>query len=439
MHANFNLGFRGYFLLATVVGITTFACGAVIRPHNRLRIHVALWSGAGLLAGAVLIVIATSLQGVSLGSLFWGVILNPLNHPGVFYISLKISRWTNLAALILAACIVYLSLSRSHLAESWWFDVVRCVVGVGAISLLTLGNRIQWVVPLLPMTLVPRWRWEADGLALFTRLFVTSMAVTQFLEPYPVAGSQTGIAAAPMILWAFVCIADGIAGLRAAAGRPSQEAGQGLRLDAAIGGAILGVFTKVSVGLLVQSQFPPASTGLRGSTWLHLPTKQATQFEAIAQNVGRNCSTLFTMPGMGSFNIWSGVPTPNGWNLTAWMKGIRLERQEQILSLMKSDPLVCAIVNRGLIRFWDKDNTTVERLPLARYIMIEMPKVAEIDEYEIHVHPHRSSPWLDLGAELRNDENPLLPDTRPFFRDPGHTRQNPDPLAVVSPTPGFSP
>jgi hypothetical protein len=32
--------------------------------------------------------------------------------------------------------------------------------------------------------------------------------------------------------------------------------------------------------------------------------------------------------------------------------------------------------------------------PLARYIINEMPKVAEIDDYEIRVSPRRTSPWV---------------------------------------------
>jgi hypothetical protein len=69
MHASFNHGFRGYCLLATVGGIVTFACGALVRPHDRLPMRAALCSGAGLLAGTALIIVATSLQGISVGSL----------------------------------------------------------------------------------------------------------------------------------------------------------------------------------------------------------------------------------------------------------------------------------------------------------------------------------------------------------------------------------
>ena len=287
------------------------------------------------------------------------------------------------------------------LSESRWLDVLRCAAGFGAILLLTLDHRIQWVVLLLPLTLIPQSHWERDGIALLPRIFITSMAVTQFLEPYPVAGSQMGIAAVPMILRAFLCIADGIAGLQAASRRRSQDSGEGLRLDEVIERYDSVIFSGLSIALSAHTQFPPAPTRLKGSAWLRLPAEQTTQFESIVQNVSTNCSTLFTMPGMGSFNMWSGVPTPNGWNMTGWMKGISSERQAEILSIMKSDLKVCAILNRRIVRVWNEDETGVVALPLARYVMIDMPKITEFGEYEIRVHPHRGSPWVGLTAQER--------------------------------------
>jgi hypothetical protein len=340
----------------------------------------------------VLIVVATSFQGMSVGTLVWGVILNPLNQPNIFFSPLDVSRLNFLVAIIVTAGVIGVRLSQRSLAAPRWFNVLRCAAGIGSLLLL-LRYQIQWVVPLLPLTLIPASDWERDTDALFPRLFVTYMAATQFLEAYPIAESQVGIAAAPMILWAFLCIADGIAGLRTL--RSLVFFGEDLRLDAVIGGAIIIFLTGASIVHSANSQFPPASTGLRGSAWLHLPAEQVAQFEPIARNVRKNCSTLFTMPGMGSFNLWSGIPPPNGWNMTGWMKGISSERQAEILSIMKADPQSCAILNRSIVRVWDDDEVSVAELPLAHYVMADMPMVIKFGEYEIRVHPKRGSPWLE--------------------------------------------
>jgi hypothetical protein len=408
MHAHFNRGFSDYFLLATVAGIVTFSCGALVRPHQCLPMRATLCSGAGLMAGTALIIVVTSVQGISIGSLFWGVILNALSHPDTFAIPLPVGRRVLLAALVLTASIVGLISSGRCLVESRWLDMLRCAVGIGAALLLTLGTvrnlvhyQIQLVVPLLPLTLIPQSHWRPAAVTLFHRMFITYMAITQFLEPYPVAGSQVAIAAAPMILWAFLCIADGITGIRVGSRMPSKYSGETLRLDGVIGGTILVVCAAASVTQAARRPFPPASIGLRGSEWLHLPVEQARKFESLSRDISVNCDTLFTMPGMGSFNIWSGVPTPNGWFLTFWMKGLSTERQAEILSIMKSDLRVCAILNRSMVRFWTEDEAFLASLPLADYIMNDMTKITEIGEYEILVHPNRSLPWFDVRVQER--------------------------------------
>ena len=396
MHGSFNHGnFRSYCALATVGGVVTFACGALVRPYTRLPIGAALWSGAGLLAGTMLIIGATALQGMPMSSLIWGVFLNPLHMPDTFSAPLSISSLDFLFASFLTAGVVGLIRSGDHVVKSQWFNVLKCAAGIGSVLLLPLPHKIQWIVPLLPLTLIPAPHWERDSEGLFSRLFVTYMAVTQFLVPYPVAGSQKAIAAAPMILWAFICIVDGIVALRTSSIRSFEDSGSGLRLDAMIGGAILVVsFAGASIVLSAES-LPPASTGLRGAAWLHLPVELATRFESIARSVRKNCRILFTMPGMGSFNFWSGVPTPNGWNLNTWITGISSEKQGEILSIIKDDSQACAIVNRNVLRFFHLDEErVVATLPLAHYLMIDMPSVTKFGPYEIHVHPYRSSPWL---------------------------------------------
>ena len=61
---------------------------------------------------------------------------------------------------------------------------------------------------------------------------------------------------------------------------------------------------------------------------------------------------------------------------------------------IKEGHLYTQTSNRSIVRFWDNDEAGVAVLPLAHYVMTEMSKMTEFGEYEIRVHPHRSSPWL---------------------------------------------
>lgn len=393
MRAGFNAGFLGYFVIETEGGVVAFACGALILPNQPLPLKALLYTGAGLLAATALIVAATSAQGVSLASLIWGVILSPLRRYNSFYYPPRISRPDVAAALALSAVMVLRRSMDRRLANSRLPALVRCASGICSIGMLAFGQKIHWVVPLLPLTLIPRPSADRDAIAVLPRLFVTDMAVTQFLEPYPVAGSQLGIAAAPMLLWAFLCLADGLALLRTVSRDSLRIAWKDWPSDAMVGAAIVVCCATVSVAQAIRVPLPPASAGLRGASWLHLPADQAAGFVSIANIVNVNCDMLFTLPGMLSFNMWSGVSTPNGWNLTAWTSEISTDRQAEILSLIMRDPRACAIVNRGIARFWDEDATAEAALPLANYILSDMP------EYEIRVHPRRNAPWSNADAK----------------------------------------
>lgn len=400
MHRSFDLGFGRYCLVATAVGLATFISAAALRAPKRLPLSTALAAAAGVLTASAVIVVATSVQGMTLSSLLWGVIVNPLGVPDVFHILLWISWPNTLAALVLAGGFVALTLfSRHNPAKAGWFELARCAVGAASLLMLILRYEIPWVAPLLPLALIPPSRWEGES-TLFPRLFITCMAATQFLEPFPVAGSQAGIAAAPMILWSFVCIADGITGLRTTAAWPSMT--ERLRLDAAIGGAILFLFAAFSVARVVAGPLPGAASGLKGAGWLHLPEKQATQFQGITRSVRANCKVLFSLPGMASFNLWSGVPTPNAWNVSTWMDGITRDRQAEILHILKSNPQSCAIVNHKIVGMWE-GGPTAERSPLAQYLAREMPVVDHFGDYEIHVNPDRRSPWNRPKTDRTSD------------------------------------
>jgi hypothetical protein len=54
--------------------------------------------------------------------------------------------------------------------------------------------------------------------------------------------------------------------------------------------------------------------------------------------------------------------------------------------------------NAELAKFWGPPSAELVTLPLARYVMHDMPKVAERNGYEISVHPRRDSPWVEAAA-----------------------------------------
>ena len=404
MHFDFYRGNEAYCLLAILCGASTFTVGSFVRSANPNSAGTLLYAGSGFLAMSLFIVIAGWLQGISPATLVQGVILSPMKHRDVYYMPFVIrTEWVEFAAIITASlvCVGLLQQRRTNLAVAAGIDAIRCVVGIGTCLAIIIGSqRAHWLWAFLPLSLVPGVRWSFSAKELFPRLFLTNLAATEFLVAYPIAGSQTALARSLLLLWAFLCIVDGTKGLAEVSERFGHLAGHKLRLGSLVGSVLLFV-TAAKAAKAALRDLPPPST-LNGSSLLHLAPDEERDYGFISRNVAVNCSVLFTMPGMGSFNLWSGVPTPNGLNLTAWMKGLDAEQQQQILNRLQSTPDACVVYSPVLVRFWQTRQEELMALPLAQYILFAMPKVADRGDYEIRVHPSRESAWI----LKRNPERP---------------------------------
>jgi hypothetical protein len=406
MHRDLSQWARGYCLVAIVCGISTFFAGLVTTPPSSKPMRSVLYTVAGAVSVSVIVIAGTMWEGMSLRTLLEGVLWGPLKHPGVFEIPLGVSTGKALFLALVSACIAGLYRFRDHWqAHPDWVNALRCIIGLCVIGLLIADPSSDFfraalpsVVILLPIGLIPAKNGLWPQSDCVPRLFVASLAATQFLQPYPVAGSQTHIAAVPLLLWAFLCVHDGANGFFRLARLKADWLEQTYSKESILGSVIV-----CTIPLLMHhhgalhrhSYTVPLS--LPGASSLNLSMDEVDTYQVLAKDIQTNCDVLFTMPGMGSFNFWSEVPTPNGFNLTAWMKGLSLDQQQEILQILQGDPKACVIYNADLIGFWKTTPDDLEKLPLARYILYQMPKVSRKQGYEIRVHPQRSSPWIEAN------------------------------------------
>ena len=397
MHS-LNLSSRGvvaYCLLVTLCGASTFVLGSLIRSANPHSASTLLYAGTGLLAATSFIVIAGWLQGISLATLVEGVLLYPMKYHQMFYMLWQIGMRVVLfsAIIILGILCTWLWQQRQgNIRVAAGIDAVRCAVGFGTCLTIIIDlDRAHWFLAFLPLSLIPGVRSFSTS-ELFPRLFLTNLAATEFLVTYPVAGSQVPLATSLHLLWAFLCIADGLGGLNEAWKQSNWMVRRQFRLGLVVPSVLLIITAaNAAVGVTLRD-LPPRST-LNGSSLLHLRPDQELDYKFLSRNIAANCSILFTMPGMGSFNFWSGVPTPNGSNVSAWMKLLDAERQQQILDRLQSTRGACVVYNPGLMRLWDIRQEEILALPLAQYILTAMPKAITRGGYEIRIHPNRGSPW----------------------------------------------
>jgi hypothetical protein len=394
---------RNYCLLAILCGVCTFVGVSLTMPPSPQPMRNLLDAVTGALSTAALVVIGTRLQGMSSATLMEGVFWAPLRHPKVFSIHFEIATWTVIGATMVSGCIAALYLFRDPWMDSCadWVDALRCAVGVCTVLRLQYQlDVVAWALPFLPLGMMPvKGRvWRPSDLV--PRLFVAGLAATQFLQAYPVAGSQLGIAASPMLLWAFVCIHDGAGGLLRLTCRAMGLRGDALPKESIIGGLVaLAIAVNMFRSGSLSWRYPYPPSRLRGAASLHLPADVEDRYLFLASRISANCDFLFTLPGMGSLNFWSGVPTPNGSNMTAWMRGFSSERQQQILGILRANLRGCAVYNAGMSSLWRETSEELDALPLARYIIHDMPKAAERDGYEIRIHPRRNSPWVEIAMQ----------------------------------------
>ena len=300
MHTEFDRRVQDYCQLAILCGACTFALGSIAPCANPKTARALLHASLGFLAAAVLIVLAALLQGISPGALIQGVILDPMRHHNAFRYPLHLHPAILEAAEVISASVVGLWLFRTKPGNTGIaVDATRCVVGIASVLLLLTSHPtpwyfVRWILPFLPLSLIPGTRQNFAAMELFPRIFVTDLAATQFLQTYPVAGSQLAIAAAPILLWAFLCIADGIAGLRSAWQRAGRLALSKLPLEVAVATLMMAAIAgTTAVAIRDLRELPPRSA-LRGSSLLHLAPEQERDYEFIARSLEANCNILLT-------------------------------------------------------------------------------------------------------------------------------------------------
>lgn len=397
MHRDLSTWARYYCIVAILSGVSTLVVGSLVAPQMPTPKRMVVYGIAGAVTSALLIVIVAMAYGTPLKTILLGVFLDPLRHLGKFEFGADVSRRDAIEAFLITLFIAVLFWLRRH-PQIYTYGVaaLRCIIGLYSVWAILFQNGLQSkVMACLPLLLLPpaREQWRAE--VYLPRLFVTILGAAQFLQSYPVAGSQRLIGASPVLLWAFLCIHDGAIGLL-----PLMERGTSGFIRHLTPQSILGTLTflflaaKLFCGGARHVGFPFPASALRGSHNLHLPPDEELLYEQLANNIHANCDVLFTMPGMGSLNLWSGVPTPNGLNLTAWVTELTPQQQQSILNLLKHDPRACAVYNSSLTHFWQETPQDIEASLLARYIVTEMPVAYVNRDYQLRVNPERTLPLV---------------------------------------------
>jgi hypothetical protein len=396
----------GFSLIVSISILIVFLLFSRLEISGRFR-----WRDLGMLVlgfgiTALVVVGKTRLEGTSAHGLVDGILLHPLRHPGVFFIPFQTGAIHVLFSLFWL--FVFLALWR-------WRDrpIVNTLVSVGkvagaaaAILLIAIPGsvRLHFIAPLVWMILWPSSgaRWQLSDL--FPRYFACQVALLDMLQAYPVNGSQSSVAGAMSLPWAFYCIFDGLTELRS---KQLQTAPDWMQVPFLWSPA---VWATAVLLILLPASFPvlwggglqrgegialgTAALQLPGSDRVYLDPILVARYRWLALNIREHCDTLFEMPGMASLNFWSGVAPPNGFLLTAWMNGFEPEWQEEIVRIMRSRPRPCIVYSPHWVRLWMPDGPgPLATSAIAAYVANESAPVSSAGEFQIRLPLNRVSEW----------------------------------------------
>ena len=348
-----------------------------------------------IVAGAAVLGILL-LTGTTPAEVFDGTVTQGLKLREAFMIALTSPRAAVAGGILAVACAglgiwlqggrprtsIYPGALRVAAGLTIWFTVSA------PLSLNPTGNPI-----VLPMALAwvaafaPAGSEEAP-FARFARIFLPLFAVSQTLQVYPVAGSQTRISSVAFVAVGAICVADGTRQLRAWGAANGWE---GLRLQAVSSAA---AFAVVAV-LAFRSVTSSAASDYRerpalpyaGADLLHLAPSQGEEYVQLVDLLHENhCTTFIGFPNVDSLYLFSGIEPPKPNSPGAWPILLPLDQQQRVVDQMKASPRPCAIRNDGLAdTSWLHGAPPDESDPLIGYIFNDFETVATVGEFEFQL------------------------------------------------------
>ncbi len=385
------LGESWVLALAVMFAVSGLAVSALVTREKTPLMHLRDWlAGAGGLVGlAAVIVIAILAKGTSPRGLLQGVLLDPMRHPVNFhfgYAGLQPLAWVALAATVIVTGLWCLRPARrAHLADVVAGLRLLALVGFvwqaqGWLTVYGAGHFVSYGLPLLPLFLLPLAETSVDDRRRLVAGLVALVGLGQVLHTYPVSGTQTA--------WgSFLLVPLFVSGVVEAA----AHAGRRLRrpwLEAAVAVIALGA-TTWQAGLLLHQGWQRWKSSdpleLPGAESIRPPENIRYALRILTANAALHADLLYSRPGMFSFNLWSGVPTPTRRNATHWFWLLPAGEQQAVIARLQAEPRSAIISSQPLIDFLDQEMHMPITGPLNDFIRAHYRTLFTVTGYDFLV------------------------------------------------------
>ena len=263
----------------------------------------------------------------------------------------------------------------------------QSVFNIAPNAAFSLAMPLAWLAAVPPSPDIPTPRKTLG------RVLIPALAILYCLDAFPVAGTQVLLGSILLVPCGAVCLADGWTELAA------------WNLDRAPRNRISTPFTALAVALAVGTVFlyivQPLETnhddyraglglGVAGATRLHINPTQAMAIDNVVASVRSQCHTLIEFPGMYSFNLWTGLPTPSPFTgqQPYWLS-LTHNQQLHVVQAAEASRGLCAIRNDTLAASYGGAPASS---PIVSYIDMNFAPIAQFPPYTVLVRRPKHSP-----------------------------------------------
>lgn len=395
---------KTFALIASCSAVAVVIAGSV---GERPRLALAD-IGPGIIAafGVAIVTIGFVLiDGTSWNGLIDGLVLGPLRHPLVYTAGVRWRPGAVTLALIALAITALATLRPSKVsslvvagarAAAIAGFLVGCIE-VGSINLHAfamsygIASTVFFVLPL-----------GGDHTTQPVRTWLALLLVTQSLHAYPIGGSQIGWGTFLWVPLAAVAAHDLARWWRGQPGALAWCRPQWVTLGAAVIACSLVIGRCGWHGWLGQHWIRHSDNlRLPGAGILRLPEQLTTALRAVAVNASAHADVLFSLPGLHSFHLWTGLPGPTAANATLWPTLLTAEQQGEIRRRLEASPRSCVIVQRTILDFLAEQRIATES-PLKAWLFEHYESTFALDGYEFWVRKGRRIAMLNTATLLQS-------------------------------------
>jgi hypothetical protein len=413
-----------------------YAVGAAAVASAAAISRGALFGGRELRAFAVggaivaLGVIGTVLaRGTGPADLLQGVVLGPLRHPVSFSLVFKWAPGSVVVATI--SGVLFLVCRRlRHAGSSDRADTIvaigRLLATAGLAAVLTRFPAISADNLVLAFGASCAWFFvwplaDSPGNFNAARTWIGLLLLGQFLHPFPVPGSQIAWGTFLTLPLAAIGAWEAAQWLARRFGLEAARRARWTILPRALVGALAG-FLAWQLAQIGRQYFEGRTLTLPGAELIRLPDQSTARYQVLSFNALTHSDVLFSLPGMFSFNLWTGVPPPTLANVTHWFSLLTRGQQQAIIHELEQHPRATVIVETGHVQFL-REHQLAPAGPLYEYIEREFTPAFAIDGFEFRVHRGRQvAPYFTAEVFTRPPSASATDAKRDSEQDLTHTR-----------------